>query len=171
MPLRPEGMRGGVRSSAFETRYSTLSGRGSVFVRRSIGRGKRSGSAGFGRFLRQARVDGGGAEVASAAVLGEILLVIVFGGVESGSSDNFGDDFVGEEMGVVDFQEGGAGEFLLVGVVVEDDGAVLVAYVGALGVEGGGVDRAKFDAQVVATVLGEMADILRAFMELHRATR
>ena len=73
------------------------------------------------------------------AALFQVLLVVVFGGVELCGRQDLG--YYGPSEAVAAFQAGfgGLGGGLLLGRVIEDRGPVLGAYVGALAVEGRGV--------------------------------
>ena len=84
-------------------------------------------------------MDGGGADVAGAAVFGEVLLVVIFRGVELGGGYDFRDDFILEEVSGFRFLQRGAGDLFLLGIVVENDGTVLRAFVRSLAVGRRGV--------------------------------
>lgn len=85
--------------------------------------------------------------VGLGAVVGEVVLVVVFGGEELGGGGEFGDNGVGEDLGGGQLVNGGLGGGALVFGVVEDGGAVLGAVVGTLAVEGGGIVDGEEDVE------------------------
>src|SRR5580700_500763 len=72
-------------------------------------------------------------------VLFEIALVVFFAAIELGGGLDLGDDFAGKTLGAIELVLHGARGGLLLRVVKEDDRTVLLAVVGALAIELGGV--------------------------------
>jgi hypothetical protein len=69
----------------------------------------------------------------------EVMLVVIFGAPEIGGGHDLGDNRTDEVVRGFEARLGGFGGGFLAGRVVEDDGAVLGADVGALAVGCGGV--------------------------------
>ena len=74
-------------------------------------------------------------------MLGGVVLVIVFGGVETGIGIQLRDDLRAEHISLIQLLDVGFGDFLLIFRGVENRGAVLRAVVRALAIELRGVVR------------------------------
>ena len=85
---------------------------------------------------------------------GEVVLMVVFGGVEGTEGLEFGDDGGGPELAGGNVGDDGLGLDLLVGGVVEDGRAVLRADIGALTIGGGGVVDGEEDFEQVGVADG-----------------
>ena len=88
-----------------------------------------------------------GHAIGVAGVIGEVVLMVVFGGVEDLHFFECGDDGIVEVAGFVEFGDGFGGDLFLFGVVVEDGGAVLGTDIGALAIECGGVVSVEEDIE------------------------
>lgn len=95
----------------------------------------------FGRYYKFA--------VDLVRVGGEVVLMVVFGGVEGTEGQKFGDDGGGPDLPGVEVGDDGLRLDLLVGSVVEDGGTVLRADIGTLTVGGGGVVDGEEDVEQV----------------------
>jgi|GEM_PF-1375153 len=80
---------------------------------------------------------------------GEVVLMVIFGGVEGAEGLEFGDDGGGPELAGGEVGNDGLCLDLLVGSVVKDGGAVLRADIGALTIGGGGVVDGEEDVKQV----------------------
>lgn len=102
-----------------------------------------------------------GLAVGGPGVVGEVVLVVVFGFVKGACFFELGDDGVAENVVLGELVHEGPGGLFFFFVVVEDDGAVLGAHVRALSVEGGGVVDGEKDLQeiLVADEVGIVGDL------------
>src|SRR5207244_433591 len=100
---------------------------------------------------------------AAAASLLEVLLVVVLGPPERRGRRDLGDDRSAEATRPLELVERSAGGVLLLGVVDEDGRAVLVADVGPLAVELGGIVTGPEDVEqlLVGDPLGVVVDLER----------
>src|ERR1700722_3068708 len=83
-------------------------------------------------------------------MIGGVILMIGFGGVEGFERRDLSDDRSAEYFGGVELLDVGVGDFLLVGILVENYGTVLGAVVWALVVEFGGIVDGEKDAEQLA---------------------
>src|ERR1700680_1323144 len=76
------------------------------------------------------------------------VLVISLRRIETRQRDNLGDDWLLEQLRVINLLDVGLGDSLLLGILIEDGRAVLPAVIGALPVQlGGVVGNAEEDLQ------------------------
>jgi len=80
-----------------------------------------------------------GGDVGVVGMKGGVVLMVVFGAIEGFERGDLGDDWLGENLGLIQLLDVGLGYALLVGSGEENCGAVLGASVWALAIQFGGI--------------------------------
>jgi len=101
-------------------------------------------------------------DVGVVGVKAVVILVIGFGGIEGLQGDDLGDDFVGEDFGLIELGDVGLGDSFLLVVRIEDRGTILRSGIGALVVEFGRIvgdgeeDAEKFSVGDLGRIVGDL---------------